>query len=99
MQMAEKNTMYVIQADITAMRIPRAKTGNKASAVLTPATSAFVSTATVRSHSFLMAQAFLGLRVSIVLNTGLSLEGKVSHIDSDSQLLTLNDGKLDHSQL
>ncbi|GAB5593119.1 enhancer of mRNA decapping [Umbelopsis nana] len=38
-----------------------------------------------------MAQAFLGLRVSIVLNTGLSLEGKVSHIDSDSQLLTLND--------
>jgi hypothetical protein len=40
-----------------------------------------------------MAQAFIGLRVSITLNTGLSLEGKVSHIDSDSQLLTLNDGK------
>ncbi|KAG2181476.1 hypothetical protein INT44_008289 [Umbelopsis vinacea] len=38
-----------------------------------------------------MAQAFLGLRVSIVLNTGLSLEGQVSHIDSDSQLLTLKD--------
>lgn len=42
-----------------------------------------------------MAQAFLGLRVSITLNTGLSLEGQVSHIDSDSQLLTLKDGKLD----
>jgi hypothetical protein len=46
-----------------------------------------------------MAQAFLGLRVSLTLNTGLSLEGKVSHIDSDSQLLTLNDGKLDQYQL
>jgi hypothetical protein len=44
-----------------------------------------------------MAQAFLGLRVSITLDTGLSLEGQVSHIDSDSQLLTLKDGKLDQS--
>ncbi|KAM3582977.1 enhancer of mRNA decapping [Umbelopsis sp. WA50703] len=38
-----------------------------------------------------MAQSFLGLRVSLSLNTGLSLEGKVSHIDSSTQLLTLSD--------
>ncbi|KAG2180227.1 hypothetical protein INT43_004016 [Umbelopsis isabellina] len=45
----------------------------------------------VYSSSFRMAQSFLGLRVSLSLNTGLSIEGKVSHIDSNTQLLTLSD--------
>lgn len=47
----------------------------------------------IYSSSFQMAQSFLGLRVSLSLNTGLSLEGKVSHIDSNTQLLTLSDGE------
>ncbi|RUS29962.1 hypothetical protein BC938DRAFT_480009, partial [Jimgerdemannia flammicorona] len=38
-----------------------------------------------------MAEAFLGLTVSLTLNSGVSLEGIVSHIDQHTQQLTLKD--------
>lgn len=40
-----------------------------------------------------MTEAFLGLRVSVLLHTGIKLEGEVSHIEPLSQQMTLKDGK------
>ncbi|KAL9545042.1 hypothetical protein MBANPS3_007329 [Mucor bainieri] len=38
-----------------------------------------------------MAEAFLGLRVSVLLQTGVKLEGTVSHIEPTTQQMTLKD--------
>lgn len=40
-----------------------------------------------------MAEAFLGLKVSVLLQTGVKLEGTVSHIEPTTQQMTLKDGK------
>lgn len=40
-----------------------------------------------------MAEAFLGLKVSVLLQSGIKLEGIVSHIEPTTQQMTLKDGK------
>lgn len=40
-----------------------------------------------------MAEAFLGLKVSVLLQSGVKLEGTVSHIEPTTQQMTLKDGK------
>lgn len=40
-----------------------------------------------------MAEAFLGLKISVLLHTGLKVEGVVSHLEPSTQQMTLKDGK------
>lgn len=40
-----------------------------------------------------MAEAFLGFKVSVLLHSGIKLEGVVSHIEPSTQQMTLKDGK------
>lgn len=40
-----------------------------------------------------MAEAFLGLKVSVLLHSGMKLEGEVSQIEPLNQQMTLKDGK------
>lgn len=40
-----------------------------------------------------MASAFIGFHVSLILNSGIKLDGIVAHIDPFTQQMTLHDGK------
>lgn len=46
-----------------------------------------------------MAEAFLGLKVSVVLHSGMKIEGEVSHIEPLTQQMTLKDGKFTKDSL
>jgi hypothetical protein len=42
----------------------------------------------------IMAEAFLGLKISVLLHSGIKLEGVVSQLEPSNQQMTLKDGKV-----